>query len=353
MNIRKILPFVFASAMLFTVACNSDNDSLPTNITYENGILISNEGGYSTPTSEVSFLSNNWTTGYGSIYGANNNNEILGKVLQTIGLQGNYAYLVCNVPNKIEVVNRYSFKKITTVTANLDNPRYIAFSGGQYFVTNNNFTTHVSKLNIYGSDHSFVKTINFDRMAEKVVEANGSIVVQTDGGVYNFGTNTMDPSGYTITIVKPTTNAVDKTVTLPSKGIIQDLISYNGDAYTLASDNTSSYIYKINSADGTFTTTTLTGIPNGQRLRIANSKIYFATGNNKIYTMALGSVSVPTTPLLTTPGTLYGFEIIDGNIYASNASFTSDSKVNIYNANSGALLKTFNTGIGTNGFYKN
>lgn len=353
MNFKKILPFLFASALLFNVACNDDDFMEETKSdAYENGILIANEGGYSTPTSEVSFVSNNLGTFENKIYGKNNNNEILGNVLQTIGFSGDNAYLVSNVPNKIDIVNRYTFKKQATVTANLDNPRYIAFSGSQYYVTNNNFF-NVMKLNVYNtSNNGFVTSINFPRTAEKVVEANGRIVVQTDGITYQTAPPYGElPTGYSLTIINPSTNAIATTITLPSNGIIRDLISYNGDAYVLASSNTASYIYKVNTTAGTFTTTTLT-LGQAQKLRIDANKFYFNDSSNKIYAMDLTSTTTPTTPIVTTTGNLYGFNVIDGKIYASDASFTGDSKVNIYNTN-GTLLKTLTTGIATNGFYKN
>ncbi|MBK1897590.1 hypothetical protein [Chryseobacterium paridis] len=357
MKIRKILSLAFASTLLFNVACSDDNDIVidnPPKGAYENGVLISNEGGFSSPTSEVSFVSNDFGTVENKLYSRNNNNEILGSVLQTIGFSGDNAYLVSNVPNKIDIVNRYSFKKQATVTSNLDNPRYITFSGNQYYVTNNNFGTMVKKLNVYNTNNnSFVKSINFDRLAEKVVEANGSIVVQTDGITYETTPPYNElPTGYTITIVKPSTNTVDKVVTLPSNGIIRDLISYNGSAYVLASSSTNSYIYKINASAGTFTTTSITGIPKVLKLRIDANKFYFADSSNKIYSMNLDS-STPSTAIVTTPGNLYGFNVIDGKIFASDASYTADSKVYIYNAANGSVLKSFNTGIATNGFYKN
>ncbi|MET3537114.1 hypothetical protein [Chryseobacterium limigenitum] len=352
MNIRKILTLAFAATLLFNVSCSNDSDDVVLETTFENGILITNEGGFTTPTAEVSFVTNDLSALANKIY-SGKNNEVLGNVLQTIGFDGNNAYLVSNVPNKIDIVNRYTFKKQATVTTNLQNPRYIAFSGNQYYVTNNNFFD-VMKLNVYNKDNSFVKSISFARSAEKVVEANGNIVVQTDGVTYESTPPYSElPTGYTITIVKASTNVVDKTVTLPSNGIIRDLISYNGDAYVLASDNTNSYIYKINSTTGAYTTTTLTAIPQAQKLRIDANKFYFTNSSNKIYSMTVGSTTVPTTPIVTTTGNLYGFNVIDGKIFASDASFTADSKVNVYNATNGSLLKTFTTGIGTNGFYKN
>lgn len=353
MKIRNIFSLVFASALLFNISCRNDDsiNNETSNPTYENGILITNEGGFTTPTAEISFVSNDLGTVENRVYARSNNNEILGNVFQSIGFHGDYAYLVSNIPNKIDIVNRYSFRKQATVTANLDGPRYIAFSGDQYYVTNNNFST-TKKLNVYNNDNSFVKSINFDRTAERVVEANGNIVVQTDGVAYE----TTPPfnefsTGYTITIVKPSTNTVDKVITLPNNGIIRDLISYNGSAYVLASSNTNSYIYKINVSTGDYTTTAITGLPQVQKLRIDANTFYFADNSNRIYSMNLNS-STPSSPIVTTSGNLYGFNVIDGRIFVSDASFTADSKVSIYTT-SGSLLKSFTAGIATSGFYKN
>ncbi|REC49513.1 DUF5074 domain-containing protein [Chryseobacterium pennipullorum] len=358
MNIRKILPIALVSMFLFNVSCSNDIDLgtetvLPTS--YEKGILISNEGGFSTPTAEVSFLSNTLAFGYNNIY-TNTNKEELGKVLQSIGLNGDRAYLVSNVPNKIDIVNRTTFKKETTVTANLDNARYIAFSGDKYYVTNNNFTTvpNVRKVNVYSiANNSFVTSVNFPRYAEKIVEAEGNIIVQTDGITYVAPTYAEAATGYTITVIKPSTNTPQQPIVLPAVGIIRDLISYKGFAYVLASDDTNSYIYKINSAAGTYTTTTLTGISKAQKLRADNDTFYFLTAAKGIYKMSMGSTTVPADALLTAFGDPYGFNVIDGRIFVSETSFTTDSKVYVYDTAGGNLLKTFTAGIGTNGFYKN
>lgn len=350
MKLTKLLTIAFASALLFTTSCTDDSNAT-NDMYYGNGFLVANEGSYGKPNAEVTFVSSDLNTKQDNIFSSNNGSSNLGDVLQTIAFNGENAYLVLNNSNKIEVVNRYNFKRITTVTSNLQNPRYMAFSGNQYYVTNNNYTD-VRKLNVYNNDNSYVKSISFDRAAEKVVEASGSIVVQTDGVTYDASFNEL-PTGYTITIIKPSTNTVDKTVTLPSNGIIRDLISYNGNAYALASDNTNSYIYKIDAAAGTFTITTLTALPQAQRLIAYNNKFYFYNSSNKIYSMTVGSTTIPTTPLVTATGYLYGFNIIDDKLFVSDASFTADSKVNVYNTTSGALLKTFTAGIGTNGFFKN
>ncbi|GEN77271.1 hypothetical protein [Chryseobacterium hagamense] len=358
MKIRKILSLAFASALLFNIACSDDEFVMETPKTdYTNGIIIANEGGFTTPTSEVSYLTNDLTLLQNGIYGANNNKEILGNVLQTIGFKGDNAYLVMNTPNKIEIVNRQTFKKQATVTANLDNPRYLAFSGNQYYVTNNNFGS-VKKINVYNSgDNTFVKSINFDRYAEKVVEAGGNIVVQTDGAYYDSTPPyASHPTGNTVTIINPSSNSVSTTVSLPNTGaIIKDLVSYNGSAYVLTSNSSASYIYKINTATGAYQTTTLTTIPQADKLKIDSDKFYFVA-SSKVYSMNITAATAPTSALVTLTGvtSLYGFNVIDGRLYIADAKdFTADSKVSVYNANNGSLLTSFNTGIATNGFYKN
>lgn len=356
MNIRKILSFAAASMLLFNVSCSTDSsyeETIDGTVRFDSGVLITNEGGFTTTTSEVSYVSNNLATVFNKIYGASNNNEPLGKVLQSMGFNGDRAYLVSNLPNKIEIVNRFTFKKQTTVTANLDGARYIAFSGNQYYVTNSNFTTLKRKLNVYNiSDNSFVKSIDLTNAAEKVVEASGSIVVQSDGVGYDASWNPI-PTGYTVTVVNPTTNTISKTVNLPTEGIIKDLISYKGNAYVLVSGDTNSFIYKINTTNGTYETTTLTAMPKVQKLRADNDRFYFITNTNKIYAMTIGSSTVPTKIIATAVGDVYGFDVIDGKIFAADASYTTDGKVNVYDAVNGTLLRNFTAGIGTNGFYKN
>ena len=350
MKISKILSMAFAAILLVNVSCSRDEEVTQPKGAYENGIIIANEGGFSTPTASISFTKEDLSSQENNIFSANNNSAILGNVLQSIGFLGDNAYLVCNIPNKIEIVNRYSFKKVSTITAELDNPRYIAFSGNYVYVTNNNFS-NVRKLNIYkNTDNSFVKSINFEKYAERIVEAGGSIFIQTDGSTYDSNWNEL-PTGHSISLLKSSSNNLEKTITLTDDGIIKDLISSNGFAYVLSSTATESYIYKI-SPEGAFTKTVLTGINGASKLRIDNNNFYFNDNKKNIYSMSISSTNIPTKPIFTTTANMYGFGVINNKIYVSNASFSQDSDVFVYNT-SGTQLKTFKTGVGTSGFYKN
>lgn len=345
MKISKLLSALFAATLLFTTSCRTDDpiDEPQPKGAYENGIFLSNEGNFGSPTATVSFISNDLSV-ENKIYSANNGGAVLGDVLQNIGVNGDNAYLILNNSNKIEIVNRYTFKKVATVSDQVSQPRYIAFAGNNFYVTNSSGSSKF--VNVYNSTtNAFVKKIDLTSSGERIVEASGKIFVQNA----SFG------SGKKITIINPTSNTVEKEVTVPN-GNIKKTISTGGNVYTIASTSTDSYIYKLSPTGAISSTITLTGIANGNNLEIDGTKFFFSSGS-KVYSMDLSSTVIPTTPVLTLTdnswSALYGFSVIDGKIYISNANgFTADSTVEIYST-AGTLLKTVTAGRGTNGFYKN
>lgn len=346
MKFSKILSSVLALTLLFNISCRTESDEpieLPKGA-YENGIFVLNEGNFGTPSASVTFLSNDLATIEQDVYKKNNGTD-LGDVLQTLTYNGDNAYLVLNNSNKITVVNRYTFKKTGEITAQINQPRYISIANNFIYVTNDEYLGPKSVTIYKLSDLSFVKKIAFTDTAERIVEAGGTIFVQN--ATYGFGN--------TLTRINPATNEVASVVTLPN-GNINKTISNNSTVYTIAAGTTDSYIYQI-SAAGTITkTTTLTGISNATNLDIDGGKYYFSSGN-KVYSMDMSATVTPTTPIVTATGgpysALYGFNAINGKIYTSDANgFTADSKVTVYST-TGSVIKTFEAGRATNGFFQN
>lgn len=349
MKFSKIIASAFVLSLMFNISCRSD-DPIQEELqkgAYENGILIANEGGFSTPTSSVTFLSNDLAKQENNIFGTNNGGAQLGNVFQSIGFKGDLAYLVLNVPNKVEIVNRYTFKKTGTITANLSTPRYIAFSPNHTYISNHDFFG-VRKVNVYDNTNTFVRSFDFDRYAEKISSAGDYVYVQTDGLTYDSNYNEL-ATGHTITRISASSIAVDKTITLTDNLIIRDMISDAQFVYVLTSDNTASNLYKITANTGDFEKISLTGISGAQKLALDNKKLYFVNSAKKVYEM---KGNVATSLFTATANYLYGFNVIDGNFYVSDGNFSGDSTVKIYNQ-SGSILKTLTTGIATNGFYKN
>ncbi|PWW17337.1 YncE family protein [Chryseobacterium sp. AG844] len=350
MKITKLLTVLFAVVLLFNMSsCTSDSAEFEISpITYQNGYFISNEGNFNSQGAKVTFLTRDLSLKQDDVYGYNNNKEILGDVLQTIGLNGNKAYLVINNSNKIVVVDRYTFKKLGVITNQIDNPRGIAFANDFIYVANLNFSTNATSVTKYkASDYSFVSKITMTGGADKAVEAGGNIFVQNATSGY----------GNMITYIN-TSNDSKTELTVPN-GKINSTISYKSNVYTISSTATDSYIYKI-SGTGTMTpVVTLTGIPSATNLQIDNDKIYFSSAN-KVYTTSLATPTVPASPLLTAADggpyfTLYGFNVIDGRIFASDVKqFTQESEMTVYSATTGTKLTSLKTGgLGANGTFLN
>ena len=349
MKLNRLLQFIFGFVLLFSISCTSEYEETIPEITYQNGLLITNEGNFGSPNADVTFITKDLSLMQNDIYKANNNKENLGDVLQTMVLNGDKAYLLLNNSNKIQIVDRYSFKKAGEITAQLNNPRYMAIANGNLYVSNDKYGG-AKFVNVYKlSDNSFVKKIDFASTStvERVVEAGGNIFVQNAS--YGFGN--------TITKINTTTNAIEGTPTPMPNGDITKTITYNSNVYVIAQGTADSYIYQINPAGSIVKTTTLTGIANGTNLQIDGGRFYF-TSSNKVYSMDMNATAAPTNPIITAVDgganfTLYGFSVIDGRIFTSDVKgFTQPSEITVYTTG-GTVISKFTAGMGATSIYKN
>ena len=325
MKISKLIASAFALTLLFNISCrNEDNfeEAIPKGA-YENGILITNEGGFSTPTASVSYFSNDFAKQEDNIFKTNNGNAVLGNVFQSVGFKGDLAYLVLNVPNKVEIVNRYTFKKTNSITSNLSTPRYIAFANNHTYITNNDY-------------------------AERITSSSNYIYIQTDGSTYDASYNEL-PTGHTITRINPLTNEVDKVITLNDNFIIKDMTSDANFVYVLTSNDSTSNFYKIAASTGIAEKISFENVAGGLKLAIDQNKIYMISSAKKVFNITGNTANEL---FSVTANNIYGFNVINGNVFVADPTFSSDSKTRIYSL-TGTLLKTLTTGIGTNGFYKN
>jgi hypothetical protein len=346
MKITKLLTIAFASALLFTVSCNSDND-VNQEMYYGNGFLIANEGNFGKPNADVTYVSSDLSIKQDNIFSSNNGGSNLGDVLQTIAYNGENAYLLLNNSNKIQIVNRYNFKKLGEITSQLNTPRFMAFANNNLYVTNDKYGGD-KFVSIYKtSDLSFVKKINFTDNVERIVEVNNNIFVQNAS--FGFGNK--------ISYITTSNNEVQSTITLPS-GNINKMIAYNQSVYAIAAGTTDSYVYQISNTGAITKTYTLTGITDATNLEIEKGKMYFSSGL-KVYAMDLTATTVPSAPLFTVANSidpysnLYGFSVVNDRIFVSDANgFTEDSKITVYST-AGSILKTFTAGKGSNGVYGN
>lgn len=347
MKFNKLLQIIFGFVLFFSISCTSEYEETITEISYQNGYFITNEGNYGQPNAEVSFITKDLNLLQNDIYKANNNNENLGDVLQTMAVSGDKAFLLLNNSNKIQVVNRYTFKKLGTITSEINQPRYMAVANNMLYVSNDQYLG-AKYVSVYKtSDLSFVKKIPFSDTAERVVSAGGNIFVQN--ATYGFGN--------TLTKINTTTNEIDGTPISVPNGNINKTIAYNNNVYVIAEGTANSYLYEISPAGTITKNITLTNIPNATNLQIDGGKFFFSSAN-KIYSMDLNATAAPTAPIITAVDggqyyTLYGFNVMDGRIFTSDVKgFSQASEMNVYTT-SGTLIKKFTVGMGANGVYSN
>ncbi|WP_308991218.1 YncE family protein [Mariniflexile litorale] len=356
----KLLNNFFNTLLLIfvlSVSCTSDDREqaivLPEG-DYNQGLFILNEGGYGYSNASVSFLDTDGQV-YNSIFsGVNNMN--LGDTAQSMGFYGDNAYIVVNNSSTIEIVNRYTFQYIATVSDDIVNPRYIVFDGNKGYITNwgdpNNVNDdYVAVLNL---DTNLVEyKIPVAEGPEKLVSNNGKIYVAHTGG-YGYGN--------TISVIDIVSEKVISSIGVGD--VPDDLLIDSDKLYVICSgkpdyalNETSGQLIKIGLSSGAVESElTFPQIKHPRFLDIDGGVLYYIL-ENSIYTVNTSNFQLPQTDLfsLAVSGvkTPYGFKIHENKIYIADAKdYVSNGEVFIYNL-TGEIQKKFTVQIIPNSFYFN
>lgn len=355
MKFSKLVLVALVSSVFFVSCTNNDDDKDVPLGNYDNGALILNQGGFGKGNSSVSYLSNDFLTQQNNIFSLVNPTITLGDVGQDIGFNGDLAFIVLNVSNKIEIVNRYTMKHIATISKGLDNPRYIAFSNGKGFVTNwgdgNNKTDdYVAVVNL--SNYSTTK-IPVAEGPERIIANNNKLYVAHEGG-FNFGNE--------ISIIDGATNTVATKVAV---GDVPDSLEMSNSSLYIICSGKPSYsgaetvgrLVKLNVSNNTVSSTiNFPAKSHPSNLDIVNSDVFY-TVDSAIFKSTLSATTLPTTPLFTTIAQgvygVYSFAINNNKIYVGDAGdYNSNGKIYIYSI-TGTLEKNYTVGIIPAGFYFN
>ncbi|SRR5690554_1419411 len=352
-TIKKLIVLICGIPLLFT-SCSSDDNNSTGNVSgdYSNGIFILNEGKFMTDnTADVSFLSTDGTLENDIFYGVNNSH--LGDTAQSMGFEGDRAYIIVNNSNVIKVVNRHNFELITTITTGIQSPRYIVFESGKGYVSNLGNPAETSDDFIAVIDlnsNQVTTTIPVTEGPEKMIKKDGKLYVAHKGG---WGI------GKTISVIDLSTHSVITTITVTD--FPDGIQEKNGYLYVLCQGLTSwtetpssqGTLYKIDLNNNQIVSAL--SFPEGvhpSHLEIEDNKLYY-TINNGVYAMDLSASTLPTDAIITLNGvfSIYGFEVKDGKIYMSDPKdYNSNGEIFIYSTN-GTLINSYEVGIVPNGFY--
>jgi hypothetical protein len=351
---KKIILSIIAMSFL-VLSCSTDDDTIIAEPLgdYENGIIVSAEGG----PSSISFISEDFSTVENGVY-FNVNNETLGVYLQSLGFNDTNAYIVTDNANTINVVNRYTFKKVGSITTGLDTPRYIAFLNGKGYVTNwgDPYDTTDDYIAIVNLETNTVEgSIPVGEGPERILIHNDKIFVSHKGG-YN--------SNNIISVINATTKAVE-TITVndnPDEIIIDNAgnLVVLSEGATLYDTNwnyigqTNGAITKINVANNSIISTlTMDSGFNPSLMDYNNGKLYYVV-SGKVYSMIDSATSLPTEPIINlTASYAYGLAVNDNKLFVTDASFTGQSDLIVYDLTSNSELDTFKVGLGASKIYFN
>ncbi|CAD0008291.1 YncE family protein [Flavobacterium chungangense] len=342
MKFKNLYLGLIASAFLFASCSSDDNTIIDTPLgAYDNGVLILNEGNFGNPNASVSYISNDLMTSQNNIFSVVNPTKVLGDVAQSLSFSDDKAFIVINNSNEVEVVNRYTFASLGTITEKLENPRYSVVLNNKLYVTN----AISNAVTVYNATtYAYITSISLNKTAEKIVAANGKLYV-TNGA---FG------KGNEVTVINESTNTVSTTITVEEG--VNSIEVYDGTVYVLCGNKDRTKLFKINAANDAVTSIESTTLKDALNMDIDGNKIYYTQGTG-VYAINTNATAFSNTPLFSVTdnswSTFYGFGVIDGKIYSGDANgFTADGIVTVYST-TGTALKTLTVGIGPNGFYSN
>ena len=370
-NTTLLFFFVFSF-----VSCVKEDETLPfytSKGAYDSGVLVLNSGSDGSQNASLSYISFDLNTTKNNIFSLENGVS-LGERANDIGFYEDLAYVVVYGSDKIEIVNRYTLKKIKTITTGLLNPRYVEFYNGKGYVTcwgeeSSSTDDYVSVINL--STNEVIKSIPVVEGPENLVQYNGKIYVSHTGGLNQNNK---------VSIVNTTNDVLDGSP-ITVGNVPNKLAVYNGDLWIFCTGNpdfavggeTPAKIVKMNLTTNVVSTfKTFSASTNYANMIIYDSYIYY-TYNNIVYKEIIVQTNPATSAksLNTNIDNLYGLGVKNNYIYVSGYStelgYDSNGTVKIY-ANGdrtetdgsgnlvnpfGKLLKTTTVGIGPNGFYFN
>lgn len=350
-NLFKFLTLAILFGTI-TTSCSKDDDIADPPIPmgdYENGILVSAEGG---PAS-VSFISNDFLTTENQIF-SNVNDEELGVYLQSIGFDDTFAYIVTDNTNTVTVVDRYTFEKETSITTGLETPRYIGFEKGKGYVSNwgdpnNPDDDFIAVVDL--STNSVETTVSVGEGPEQIISNGNKLYISHKGG---YGTNDI------ISVLDTADNSVSEITVndMPDEMIISDggqLVVLCEGKPSWTGDETSASITKIDLATNSVAET-LT-FPEGVHpsyMSHDNGNLYYQS-NNEIFVINDTASTLPSASIIDL-GTIspYGMAVKGDKLYVTDVKdFTSLSDLLVYDLNSNTKIETFEVGLIASKIYFN
>ena len=325
----------------------TDNDSFA----YENGILVLNEGNFFAGNASVLFISEDLANTTNSIF-TETNDVPLGDIAQSMAFNGNLAFIVVNNSQKIEVVNRYTFASVATISTGLLNPRYMAFSNGKGYVSKwgdgtDALDDFIAIVDL--STYTVENTLSVPEGPEWIVSNDNTIYVAHQGG---FGQNNI------VSVINANTNSVESPITVANRPNSMQLADgslwvLSGGNPSWTGDETAGQLDKIDVGTNTVVETLeFAQTEHPGFLSIDNNQLYYLMAGN-VFSMNVADTTLPSTAIISGVA-FYDMTANNGNLYGVDAKdFASNGSLEIYDLTSNTLSSSLAVSIIPGGVYFN
>lgn len=338
---------LMVASVVFLFSCNDDEKQVVPETLSSEAFYVVNEGSFLANNASISFVSESGEVS--NNYFAVINDRELGDVNQSMSISSDYASIVVNNSQKVEIVNAESFTSVKTISG-LSYPRYSLFNENELYISNG---ANDGKVYVTDAKFAIVDSIVVGKGPEKFLKNNGDLLVVNTGG---WGVDS------TVSVIDMTTHAVKKTISLSDipKDIVKDA---EGNIWVICSgrtiydDNwakigeTASKIWKINGSsyavDKNFTIGELGTHVSQLEINKEGTQLIFTSGKG-ISTIATSAEKDNSTVIVS--GSFYGLNVDanTGEIYSPLSSdFVSGSTLKRYST-TGAELASYEVGIGAN-----
>ena len=151
---------------------------------FSEGILISNEGNFQWGNASVSFYDTENDILIESVF-QEVNNRPLGDVLQSITIEGDYAYLVLNNSARIEVVYKNSFELVGSITGFIS-PRYIHIVNNEKAYVSDLYSNKIAVVDLVSLE--ITNYIDCTGWTEEMHQLNNEVYVlnKTENSLYKI-----------------------------------------------------------------------------------------------------------------------------------------------------------------------
>ncbi|MCE5321287.1 MAG: hypothetical protein LLF93_09350 [Bacteroidales bacterium] len=152
---KCFLRLAFAALLLLPLASCTKEDPIP-EVTFDKKVLIINQGNYSEQSASISLFDENTMQITNRIYESANGISIGATIVSGVVSPDKEAYLVCNNPDKIEIIEASTGKLKSTVTEGLESPRNVLIAGEMFFVSNWGYNHIVNDAGWWEFNESYI-----------------------------------------------------------------------------------------------------------------------------------------------------------------------------------------------------